>query len=165
VKIYQISSQVEKLIDRYKYNKEQKYLNKYANIHGYIGNSNEEIYNARKVLANYAKDKGVSIDVYAAGSQKTAEEIMQSKKQNQLDNYVSVIVKSLTTGKSTSRIIDVDANKIHDFKRNIGYSYIEDPADGIEQVRIFKGQYEDNFLRHLYREVSDMVNTHLKKSK
>jgi hypothetical protein len=163
VNSYQIIKPFENIIERYKINKEQKNLNRYVNIHDYLGNANDDIYNARKVLANYARTKGVSIDIFTA-SKKTEEELANNTK-NQLDNHVSVIVKDLLTGKVTQRIIDADVNKTHNVQKKIGYGYIENHADGTERVVPFKGEYEDNFLRHLYRNITEMVDSHFSKKK
>jgi hypothetical protein len=164
MKVYQVKNQIVKMLDSHNYNKEQKFLDKYVNIHGYTGNSDKEINTARKVLANYAKEKGVTIDIFAKGSQ-NSEEISQNVAKNPMENRVLVVVKDLLSGKSSNRIVDVDKNKTYMHDKTIGFYYIEDEEEGVEMTRVFKGQYEDSFLRHLYRNISDMVYRLLPKTK
>jgi hypothetical protein len=150
VKIYQIKNQFVKLVDRYNYNKEQKFLNKYVNIHGYLGNSNNKIFEARKGLANYAQAEGVTIDIFAKGSQETEEVLAQNASKNPMENKVLVVVKNMLTGKASEKTVDVDINKTY---------------KNSEITPNCKSEYEDNFLRNLYRNIAKMANNCLAKTK
>lgn len=70
------------------------------------------MYNAREVMANYAKKKGVSIDIYDAKRLLEDDESVSPIMENNFSDKLSVIVTNLLNqGKSKSKIISANTVK------------------------------------------------------
>ncbi len=145
MKINSIKPAVTKFIDNVKYEKEQKFLNKYVQVHdeGMSADAYKEIMKARKTIANYVAPKAVAVDIYSNGS--------ESKKG------LDIVVQDLLHSKKTSRTMNADTKAIHNHVVD-DYIVVDHAWDGVQQTRLTTHEYEETFLKTLYRNISEMVN-------
>ena len=141
--IKKLAYNIEKRIDILKYKQEQKFINNFVTLHGYTAESPalRELLPARKTLANYLADDGLAIDIYAP------------TKEN--EKNLTLKLTDLFRGKSTARLIDADITKTHTHSID-DYFVIDYPHDGIQLVRKTKHESDDNFLRHIFRQIVNM---------
>lgn len=136
--------------------KEQRFLDKYVKIHDNTtyGDSYQQMCSSRKTIANYLRDKGVSIDIYDA--RKMMGEHDSPIVENRLSEALYIEAKNLLSNKKASKFVSAktDESRIHKVP---DYIVIDYPAEGIQQTRLTSHEYEDNFVRHLYRSIEDLV--------
>ena len=110
----------------------------------------EQLETAQRTLGNYAyaNDSFIAINSINEG-------VVQPT------NRLSVTVFNKKNGKTMEALLDEDVNKIHN---HVEFDHrLYDTSDETQVVRRFtKENFEDNFLRNLYRYVEVMTN-HLKK--
>lgn len=149
MKLNAIKPAIVKFIDNSKYNKEQKILNKFVHVDPNINPAAyNEIMKARKTIANYAISERVTVDIYNFSN----KEVQNTAKPNEL----TVIVQDILHGKSLKKNMSDNVNATHKHVEE-DYFVVDYPWDGTQQTRITTHEYEDNFLRALYRNISDMV--------
>ena len=149
MRIPPIKARITKFINTQKYIKEQKFLNKHVSIDVNLEpDTYNQLSSARKTLANYAKNKKVNISFVDCKNDK-----------NNLVVMVSNLKKSKNTinTDSASALISKDVNKTYTHSTP-SYFVVDIPSDGIQVVRETSHKHEDNFLRNIYRNVSDMVD-------
>lgn len=169
-------SSIKRMISNYRYNRENRFLDKYCRLDGNLdAEVSKQLYPTRKVIANYAKSKGVIVEI-ADAEKKLAKETFefdiderQMRRASEGNLSISVtqekpskkggmkIVESLTDFVSK----DTKAITIHKVP---DYIVVHDPSEGIEQVRITSHEYEDSFLRSVYRTISSLAEKLSKKS-
>lgn len=158
MKLFPIRNKIEQFIEVRKYIKERNYLNKYVNIHDISINDDayKQMHTARKGIANYLADKCMAVDIYDA--QNTAGAAAKSASGVNLKDKIRVEVTDLLFGKTTSRFLNADTKEttIHSVPDYFVVEYVE---DGLQQTRLTSHDYEDNFLRNLYRNISEMANS------
>lgn len=157
MKISPLRKKFAQFIEIQKYRKEERFINNYVTIHNdsTYGDSYKQMYKARKTMANYAADKGVKIDIYDARHELGEHD--SPIVENDLAEKLSVYVTNLLSNKQTKRFVSARTDEIHPHVVN-DYFVVEIPSDGIQQVRLTKHEYEDTFLRNLYRNIEDMTN-------
>ncbi len=179
MRIPPIKSKVIRFLEIRKYEKEQKFLNKFCNISNEIeGDTFTQLNSARKTIANYAKSKGVTVDIEPGNSTnvvtsyfKTSSDGKKLEKiadvpdiANLPKDKLRITVRSLEKlperkgGKllSTSEYVSKDTSETHLHTVN-DYFVVEIPEDGLQQIRLTKHENEDNFLRHIYRVIENNV--------
>ncbi len=151
MKIPSIKNRITNFLDYRKYNKEQKFINKYVKIHSNrkYNDAFTQINKARKTIANYAADKGVVIDVY------DVERVPELP--NSTSRKLMLEVTDLLTGKCKNKVLDARTDRTYPHVEN-DYIVIDYPHDGIQQTRLTKHEYEDTFLRYLYRNIENLTN-------
>lgn len=158
MKINSIKAGAEKFIRNIKCRNEDRYLNNYIRIHDNFMNENtaKELMECRKTLANYLSREGVSIDIYEAGHE--MGEIVNPTLEKASENKISIHAKDILTGRSETHLMVADTKATYPHIEK-DYFQIDNPSEGIEFSRITTHEYEDTFLRALYRNVSDIVNS------
>lgn len=150
MRIPSIKNKITNFLDNRKYNKEQKFINKYVKIHS---NNNHDAFTqideAAKTIANYASNKGVTIDIY------DVERVPELT--NNTNRKLMLEVTNLSTGKCKNKILEANTNKTYHHVED-DYFVVDDPYDGIQLVRLTKHDYEDNFLKYLYRNIENLTN-------
>lgn len=159
MKLFPIRNKINQFIEVRKYIKERNYLNKYVNIHDLSINDDayKQMHTARKGLADHLlADKCMAVDIYDA--QNTVGAAAKSDSAVNLKDKIRVEVTDLLFGKTTSRILNADTKEttIHSVP---DYFVVEHVEDGLQQTRLTSHDYEENFLRNLYRNISEMVNS------
>lgn len=146
-----IRSRIARYIENVRYNREQKFLDKYVRIHDEInGDTYTKLDSARKTMANFAKNKGITIDIYDARRELQDDELVSCKLEDDFAKKLSVHVTDLLTGKRSWKLVNAKTDKsiVNSTNENI---IPGNPMSG-------KNEFEDNFLRNLYRKVEEMVN-------
>ena len=156
MKINSIKAGAERLMANIEYRNEQKFLDNYVRVHDNFMHEDtaRELFECRKTLANYLSKKGVSVDIYDAGHE--MDELTDSVLERLLENKISIRAQDMLTEKSGIRLMGADTKATYPHVEN-DYFQIDDLAEGIQYPRITTHEYEDNFLRALYRNVSEMV--------
>ena len=156
MKISSIKAYTNKLITNIERRNEQKYLDRYVRLHCDSMNEDtaKELLNCRTTLANYLSKKGVSVDIYDAGHE--MDELTDSVLERLLENKISIRAQDMLTEKSGICLMGADTKATYPHIEN-DYFQIDNLAEGIQYPRITTHEYEDNFLRALYRNVSEMV--------
>lgn len=154
MKIPSIKNRIRIILANHRIEKENKFLNNYINIHNNTtyGDSFQQMNTARKTIANYAQEKGVTIDIYDA--RKELCEHDSPIMEDYLSDKLSIHVTDLLTNQQEQRIISARTDITHPH-----IEVIESPANGTQAAHVTRLEYQDNFLRHLYRNIENMVNT------
>lgn len=127
-----------------KYEKHQKEIENLVRIHPEKAAETDafkQIYDAREVLANYAKAN----DIYMSF-------IAYSPKGNAKNIIVSVY------GKNTlplNQKVSLDTSVIYPKEKYT--KHILEDKDGLNNIRETRNSTEDNFLRHIYRTVEELT--------
>lgn len=139
-----------------KYEQEQRFLDKYIKIHNNTtyGDSYQQMHNARKTIANYLSHKGVAIDIYDA--RQHLDEFASPVLEDKLSDKLYIKATNLLNNKKASKMVSARTDKtcthvVPD------YIVIDYPADGVQQTRLTSHEYEDNFIRNLYRNIEELV--------
>lgn len=157
MKIPSIGNRITRFFETKKLNREQKLIDNFVKIHNDQPHNDAfvQIDKAKKTIANYALAKGVSVDIYSAGTMLGEHD--SPLLEERLSNKLMLEVTDMLTGKNESKFLNA--------RTDITYPHIEDdyfvinyPQDGIQQTRLTKHEYEDNFLRYLYRNIENLVN-------
>lgn len=134
-------SKLNKFIENYKYEKHQKELNRLVNLENVTqADAHAQLYDAREVLANYAKANNVRLSFRTVPEEKLSITVMN--KQN---------VHNGTINSDTSAIETVE----RPIER-----MLED-KDGLNYIWKGKESHEDNFLKRVYRQI-DMLTYSIK---
>ena len=115
----------------------------------------ERLSKASGVLENYARHKGVNIDILSVGT---------IDKGNNADRVLAIVVKDPKSKKLKVSEVSSDVGAI--IKRTEEKSIMfDDAVDDLQYARKLKSTYEDNFLRNVYQKVEEMVHSLEKKRK
>lgn len=157
MKITRIFNSIENQIAKNKLTRHSKEINKYVKIHDVntYGDSFNQMYNAREVMANYAKNNGVSIDIYDAKKLLEDDESVSPIIENDFSDKLNVIVTNILNGKSKAKIVSANTDKTYP---KIAEVPIVLTSDNIEHMRKGTRQTEDSFIRNLYRNIEYLTN-------
>lgn len=138
--------------------KQEEYINRFVRIHdtNTYGDSFNQMYTARETLANYAKDKGVTIDIHDARKLLEDDESVSPILENKFAEKLYVVVTNLLSGKSKTKFVDANTDKLYPkvAQRPILIPITSDYTDIARQsVR----NTEDTFLRNLYRNIEELT--------
>ena len=138
--------------------KQEEYINRFVRIHDVntYGDSFNQMYTARETLANYAKDKGVTIDIHDARKLLEDDESVSPILENKFAEKLYVVVTNLLSGKSKTKFVDADTDKLYPkvAQRPIIIPNVKDYTDVARQsVR----NTEDTFLRNLYGNIEELT--------
>lgn len=164
-----LRTKITRYISNAKYNREQKNINKYLDLNDNIGaDAYNQLYSAKKTIANYAKSKGVTIEIADAESLLVNDryefDIDERFVQRAAKNNLKVTIRPLKKlpmrkgGRllSTSEFVSKDTSKTH-LHTVDNFFMVEIPSDGLQQTRVAKVQHEDNFLRNIYRTIESRI--------
>ena len=118
-------------------------------------NAFNQVYNAREIIANFAKKNNVKIDICNIHKQ-------EAKDTSLLGEKILVIVNSLQKPKTDNRIISVDTSKVYP-KHTYDKKVISENAYGETKTVLGRHYKEDTFLRHLYRCIGELTENVSKK--
>jgi len=149
---------IKHIIKIRKINRERQFLDNYVHIDNNIPNRTavRQMYKARKGIANYAQDKGVSIDIFNARQELGEHD--SPILEDYFSDKLSLHVTDLLTSKSEQKIISARTDVTHTHVVP-DYIVIDYADDGIQQTRLTTHEYEDTFLRHLYRNIENLVKS------
>lgn len=165
-------SSIKSMITNYKVAKENRFLDKYCRVDLNLpADAYNQLMRARKGtsgLAAYAKSKGVTIEISDA-EQKMSKTFFESvidemhmKRAAEGQLNITVTQEKPSKGKypvinSLTSFVSKDTKKIKTHSEP-DYIVIDYPEDGIQQTRLTSHQFEDNFLRTVYRQIEKMAN-------
>lgn len=161
-----IGNKITKAVKIRKYEREQKFLNKFCKINNDVeGDTFTQLNSARKTIANYAKNKGVTVEI-ADAEKKVAKETFEFDVDERLakraakDKLAITVTPLKREGNTVSltNYVPKDTRETHLHTVN-DYFVVEYPYDDIQQTRLTKHEYEDNFLRNVYRKIQTLVDT------
>lgn len=151
----------------YRARREMKFLDKYCRLNENLSENITSTLNpVRKMIANYAKSKGVFVEISDAEKNlaKTSFEsdIDERMMKRAARGNLAVTVSTLNTGKKGVRSVssssfvpnNTKATKVH---KDLDYIVVADVQDGVEYVRITSHEYQDGFLGMIYRAVSSLT--------
>jgi len=141
--------------------KADKEIAKYVKIHNNTtyGDSFQQMSQASSCIANYAKSKGVRVDVYDARKVLDNADDVSASVKNNLSDKLRVVVSDIvnnTIKKERFVSANTNATTTHLTKE----TFILPSRNGknaAESYNVTSFQ-EDNFLRNLYRNIEDMAN-------
>ena len=147
MRIPSIKTKIVQFIHNQRVAREERFLNKYVSINSSLeGDVFEQLHSARKVIANYAKRNGVTVEI-ADAERRVSEEIFEfdiderMAKRAAQDN-LDVIVRPIKPLKTNN-----DDNILVAFckqvKRDVNHVTIHKPDE--------RHEYQDSFLRSIYR--------------
>lgn len=157
MKIPPIGNRITRFFETKKLNREQKLIDNFVKIHNDQPHNDAfvQIDKAKKTIANYALAKGVSVDIYSAEAMLGEHD--SPLFEERLHNKLMLKVTDMLTGKNESRFLNARTDITYPHIEN-DYFVIDYPQDDIQRTRLTKHEYEDNFLKYLYRNIESMVN-------
>ena len=156
MKINSVKNAISTFVHNNKYKREQRFLDNYINIYNNTtyGDSYQQMVSARKTIANYLRDKGVSIDIYEA--RQILGEHDSPVIEDKLNDKLWVEATNLLTSKHSSKVVSARTDKVH-IHTVPDYIVIDNVQDGVQQTRLTSHEFEDNFIRNLYRNIEELV--------
>ena len=134
-------------------------IKKYFHIHDTdtYADSFNQMYNAREVIANYAKKNNVSVDVYDARKYFDDDFDLPVKIQKSIEDKLEVTVTD-KKGRGIRKSL-VSANTDKTYPKMAEQKFIF-PVYGedTQVVRNVRMHTEDNFLRNLYRHIEQLTS-------
>ena len=132
---------------------------KFVNIHTneMPAESAKSLESARGMLENYAKHKKISIDVY--GGQRLLEnDFMETFPEvaSGFKKQLQIVVEDLKTKKYGFSLVPADTKSSTVNSKSKPF-VIEDVSEGTQYVRRVKQNYEDSFLRNVYRKIENLT--------
>ena len=145
--IRRITSNINHFIKTKKIEKAEKEISEYLKVNVSNKAADAEIYNARGTIANFAKHRGISVDIFDAKRLCDVKDPFSDK--------MIIIVENLLNGKQTQKQISTDTKAV------VNYSNYAGTADTASKLsrNIKRFSHEDGFLRNLYRNIADMTAT------
>jgi len=136
-------------INAAKINKKEAQIKEFVNLDG-INRSKEfnTLYDAREILANYAKAKGVRVSFHTFAPQN------EGLKHTQGDNLIEIIVTGSNNKTKTNLI---NTSKEPSVVEAPVYRLLPIKDANVEYLHKGKITCEDNFLRRVYRTFETMV--------
>ena len=161
MKLQKIAQVIEKRINVLKYEKEQKFINKYFKIYDntMANDTFEKMQEAKKTIANYAKNKGVAIEVYDAKTE--AIDLGNAAIENSFADKIKLVITDLKTKAEKSRCIYAldDKNPQSAVLEKTKNVMVYDSKEGVERMTKVKSTFEENFLRYLYRNIEELTKS------
>ena len=161
MRIQPIIERIQKQYEIYKYTQHQRFLNKYFKIINDTTayDSFEKMHTAREVIANYAKHKGVIVEV--SDPRSGLGEFASPVLENYLSDKMHILVRDKKNpANNIGRLIQVldDSNPQKAVLEKTQSIMVHDEADGIEKIYKVKSFFEETFLRNLYRNIEELAN-------
>lgn len=159
MKLQKIYTSLQDKLTRQKFVKNESRINRYINIHDTTtyGDSFNQMYNAREIIANYAEKKGITVDIYDARKLLEGDEYVSPIIEDQLSDKLNVVVTNLLNGKSKAKIVSANTDK--DFPKIAKAPIIIPiPKDNTDIVRTTIRQTNDSFIRNLFRNIESLTN-------
>lgn len=164
-------SAIKSMINNKKYEREVKFLDKYCHLNRNLPNDvYNQLYTARQGngLADYARSKGVTIDISDA-EQKYAKDVFEfdvdeRQAKRAAEGNIAITVTQLKPEKrggvihSLTSFISKDTKQITNRKEK-DYIVIDYPSEGTQLVRHTYHEWEDNFLQTVYHSIANMANS------
>ena len=158
MKIQRLLNNIQTRIQRRNFVKKENEINKYLKIHDVLqtGDSYAQIQGARETIANYAKEHAVSVDIYEARKALDGTTDVDEHIQNNLSDKLNLIVTNMLTGKSKSRFVSAKTDITYPKTRQT-YKLYPVYGEETEIAMPVLSNTEDNFIRHLYRNIEDLT--------
>lgn len=161
MKLSSIRPRIAKAIENHRYEKEKRFLETFAPIDSTNISSEtlKELLPARLGIAKYAEENGVSIEIKNAKnllSDIEHDSASVTKAEERHKKSLLVTVTDILHNRGRSRIVSGDTKALH-LHSEPDYFVINYSDDGIQQTRLTSHDYEDNFLRNLYRNIEGLV--------
>lgn len=159
MKIGRIIRNIQAKAERKAAIRKENNIKKYFHIHDTdtYGDSFNQMYTAREVIANYAKKNNVSVDVYDARKYFDDDFDLPVKIQRSLEDKLEVTVTDKEGRGIRKSLVSANTEKTYP---KMAQSKIIVPVSG-EDTQIARNAYrrtEDNFLRNLYRHIEQLTN-------
>lgn len=133
-------------------------FDKFIRIHdkNTYGDSYNQMMDAREILANYAQQKGVTVDIYDAKRLIENDETAPATIKKYVSDKINVVVKNILTGEFKNKIISANTNKTQPkMAKTSVMIHLKD--DDLEVIKHGYRQTSDSFLRNLYRSVEELT--------
>lgn len=158
-----IPKPVAKFIKNRRLENERKFINRFMHLDLNLkSDTYDKLYEARKTLANYAASKNVAIEF------SNATELLGEHDTPIIENYLglrmNVTVKDILTNKSENRLLSTNPQGSYIYKKKKVF-VTNNQKDGIQEgEKRTVGEYDDNFLKYVYRNITKMVKDLQKKN-
>lgn len=159
MKIQKLFTNIQSKIQQRKFVKKENEITKYLKIHDVLqtGDSYAQIQGARETIANYAKHRAVSIDIYEARKTLDGTAEFDEHIQNNLSDKLNLIVTNMLTGKSKSRFVTAKTDILYPKEKQTFKLYPVHGEDTEVAIPVLNCT-EDSFIRHLFRNIEDLTN-------
>lgn len=153
MKTKSIGTKFTRFLENRKYEKEQKFLNKYCNISDKLDRDTFELlFPSRKTIANYAKSKNVSVEI------SNAEKDIAKRTFNEEDESCINAMERAAKDKIVVTVRPLKLPKERKDGRLLSQSsYVSNDTNKTYVYKDSKNTIEDNFLRNIYRTIERNV--------
>lgn len=139
--------------------KAEEQISKHFKVHDntLYGNSENQMYHARGVIANFARKNNVSVDIYDARQLLDGCENVSPIIEDRFSSKMNVVVTNLKDKKQINRVVDANTDITYP---KISTRQIMLNVEGEEDLQISRKAVrytEDTFLRNLYRNIEEMT--------
>lgn len=152
-----IPTRITTFIENSKYEKEKKFLNKYVSLDWNLDDATyNKLCEARKTIANYVAPKGVTVEISDPRRLLTGEE--PAEVRNYLGTKLNIEVKDMLTGEVDGRLLSSQVDNMYPYK-TMKIVVVDNLKDDLQEgYEIVGHEYQEPFLRYIYRNIVDMVN-------
>lgn len=159
MKINKIFNNIQKRIDITKYNKHQKEINELVNTSRMKMDSDayNQIDMARETIANFARKNCVNVDIYDTSETMAFAKQINPEIEKTLGDNITIRVTDMLNGKSKEVMMPADTSKEYVFERK-NSRMLHNTDSGTEYI--YQGHFtsEDNFLKTVYRHISNLTS-------
>ena len=158
MKIGRIIRNIQAKAERRAVIRKENNIKKYFNISDFdvYGDSYSQMYTARHGIANYAKQNGVSVDVYDANKFFDEDFNLPKRIKERLRDKLELVVTNRKSGKSRKAMISANTKKSFP-KMAVRKFLLPVPGEELEVARGVYSTTDDNLLRNLYRAIERLT--------
>lgn len=157
--ISKIFSKVQDKIELSKYEKHKKEIDQLVDTSGLKKHitAYNEISLAKETIANFARKNTVSVDIFDTSSTISRTQQLMPEFTKSADDCITIRVSDMLTGKAKDAIMPADTKQTYIYTRP-NTRVLEDVEAGTEYIHKGYISHEDNFLKMLYRNISNLTN-------
>lgn len=159
MKINKLINMINNKINTIKIEKHQKELNRLVNTDGLKKHHDalNEIGLAKETIANFAKNNTVTVDIFDTSSTISRTQHIIPEFSKSADDCITIRVSDMLTGRAKDAIMPADTKQTYIYTRS-NTRLLEDVEAGTEYIHQGYISHEDNFLKMLYRNISNLTN-------
>lgn len=157
--ISKIFDKIQNKIALSRYEKHKKELNRLVDTTGLKKHTDayNEIALAKETIANFAKKNTVSVDIFDTSSTISRAQHIIPEFAKSADDCITIRVSDMLTGKAKDAIMPADTKQTYIYTRS-NTRMLENTEAGTEYIHTGYISHDDNFLKMLYRNISNLTD-------
>ena len=157
--ISKIFGKIQNKIALSRYEKHKKEINRLVDTTGLQKHikAYNEIALAKETIANFAKKNTVNVDIFDTSATMDFAKDITPEFAKSADDLITIRVTDMLTGKAKDAIMPADTKQTYIYTRS-NTRMLENTQAGTEYIHTGYISHDDNFLKMLYRNISNLTD-------